>query len=764
MNLKRRALKTKGLAIITTLMILSLLLALIAAFLVVNRAGNRFTVSSVERRTAQDICLTAFNYAWYQLEKNRAWGDGTVAVTGSEQYPLVNAQVQLNHSQVEGEQLLTISGQYSQSGNFSVPQGTFTMTVENNLQGRGMSDSGVTVKVPPRSVRVEVVANVGGVTKTLRTLLRPTPLSHESLAAGGDIDMGSIGSLRLESRDPYVNRIVAGENMSLPEANDVKFLKHGIAASGGSELNLGSTNLVGASDDLVTTSGETSGGVYMPQADVHTAVQEFDPDEITLPNLTTSIPDGTWTFGEVTAIDYIPHTLQYATPPPPGGDTGGVDSTVRYQRKTSQYNQLTSPTGQVYTAGQAIEGTEVLDPPYDPSGGVYPSEGAADSYGYGDTSDATSFSGTDVVTLAPGFKANITTAQMVVHPEYALTVPGDFIVEATGDRQPELYFGYDLSPGGVANQLSLVDGLDAAQADPGKYMAGIIADGDVNVTGGVLGYGSMLAGGDLTIKAASGLRVAPDLGVVVKGNRVIVNPATEPEPEQPGEQIKVDYPVFRDAITDEAGGDWTDYNGWLTHNQPTRNEMVADLGIISTGEDPTVLWNAVCDEIGETLPAPDFVGTHGWPSGPATVEQYVRLKEFAQTQASGYNGGAGDETWLDLNQRQDDAAGRVTGVLNGIAQWANSLKLSFEDYLTNPQQEPPDMFLEGLVYAEEDLIVNATGKSVRLEGTVVAQNGSVTINDATHTDLIYDRSLIDDLTASNGVGSVRLEKVFFTLD
>ena len=762
--MKRRTINKQGLAIITTLLILSLLLALIAAFLVVNRAGNRFTVGSVDRRTAQDVCLTAFNYAWYKLEQDRAWGDGTVAVTGNEQYPLVNAQVQLSHTQVQGEQLLTINGLYSQSGNFTEPEGTFTMTVENNLQGRKPTDTGVTVNVPSRAVRIEVVANVGGVTKTLRTLLRPTPISHESMAAGGDIDLASIGSLRLESRDPYVNRIVAGENMSLPEADDVQFLKHGIAASGGDELNLGSTNLAGASDDVVRTAGETSGGVYMPKAEIHTAVEEFDPDEITLPNLTTSIPDGTWTFGEVTAIDYIPHTLQYATPPPGPLADPGVESTIRYQRKTSQYNQLTSPTGQVYTAGQAMEGTEVLDPPYDPSSGVYPSEGAAESYGYGDTSDATNFSGTDVVTLAPGFKANITTAQMVVHPEYALQVPGDFFVEAEGARQPELYFGYDLSSGGVANQLSLVDGLEAAQNDPGKYMAGIIADGDVNVVGGVLGYGSMIAGGDLTIKASSGLRVAPDLGVVVKGNRVIVNPATEPEPEQPGEPIKVDYPIFRDAITEESEGDWTEYNGWLDHNQPTRNQIVADLGATSTGEDPTVLWNAVCDEIGVTLPAPDFTGTHGWPAGAATVEQYVRLKEFAQTQASGYNGGAGDETWLDLSQRTEDAGGRVSGVLNGIAQWANSFKLTFQDYLTNPQQAPPDMFLEGLIYADEDLIVNANGKTVRLEGTVVAQNGGVTINDASHADLIYDRSLVDDLTASAGTGNVRLEKVFFTLD
>ena len=189
-------------------------------------------------------------------------------------------------------------------------------------------------------------------------------------------------------------------------------------------------------------------------------------------------------------------------------------------------------------------------------------------------------------------------------------------------------------------------------------MAGIIADGDVNVTGGVLGYGSMIAGGDLTIKASSWLRVATDLGVVVTGNRVIINPATEPEPGFPGEPVSTDYPLFRDSIQDESGGDWTLYNDWLDHDQPVRDGVISSLGSTSTGDDPTFLWNALCTEIGVTLPAPDFVGTHGWPSGPATVEQYVRLKEFLQTQASGFNDGAGDETWLDLDLRQQDAAGR----------------------------------------------------------------------------------------------------------
>ncbi|MFA5505456.1 MAG: hypothetical protein WC314_09375 [Vulcanimicrobiota bacterium] len=759
--------KKNGLAIITTMLILTLLLGLIAAFLVVNRAGNRFTMGSVERRTAQDVCLTAFYYAWWELEQERLWGDkDQPAVTGTVQYPHVNPQIRLTRNQTLGEPLIRIEGVYSLSGNFVTPQATFTMTVENNLKANETQVSALSDarNIPARSVRIEVLAEVGGVTKKLTTMLRPEPISHDSLSAGNDVNLESTsGLVRLESRDPYVNRLQAGNNLNLPDSNEVKFLRHGIGASQ-NELNVGSTDLAQASDDLVRQFGEASGGVYKPGAGSQ-SIKEFDPDDFTLPTNTTNIPDGTWTFGDVTAIEYIAHTLEYATPPPPGSTGGGgVDTTIRYQRRTSQYNQLTSPTGQVYTAGQAMEGTEVLDPPYDPSSGVYEDYGAASDYGYGDNSDATDLNGTDVVDLAPGFRANIVTAQMVVHPEYALKSSGDFIVEATGDRKPELYFGYDLTGGGVATQLSLVDGLEAAQKKPAKYMAGIVANGDVNVTGGVLGYGSMIAGGDLTIKASSGLRVAPELGVVVKGNRVIINPATEPEPSFPGQPVPVDYPVFRDSIQAESGGDWSQYNNWLNHEQPTRDSIIASLGATSTGSDPAVLWNTLCEQVGTTIEAPNFVGTHGWPPGPATVAQYARLKEFFQTRASGFNGGNGDVSWLDLSSRQEDAAGRVAGTLNSIAQWARTYKQSFQQYLTTDDQTPPDMFLEGLVYADEDILVDATGKSIRLEGTVVARN-NITINDATRVDLVYNRELLDSLTdPGESGGPVRLEKVFFTLD
>lgn len=755
---------TRGIAILSTLLLLGLLMGLLAAFIMVSRAGNQFTVSSLQRSKAKEVASAATNYAWYHLELDRAWGADT-AVSGPETYPYTDPFLHLEATQAD--HLVTAPGQFSSSADFSKPEATFILRVENNL-GQRSTLTGFDGPVPARSVKLSVDVTVGGITNRMVTMLRPVPLSHDSLSAGKNINLDSTaGLVRIESRDPYINRIRANEDLNLPAASDVRFLKHGIA-SAFHNLNVGGMNLSAASDEAVRQAGEESGGVYLPlTGDPAPDLKPFDPNKITLPQTSTAIPPGTWTYDDAIKVEYIPHNLTYATPPATPFSPPGIGHMTRHQKKTSTYDRLRAPNGQTYVAGGSKPGTTVLDPPGPPAP-FYGSEGAAESYGYDDTSDAgfdTPISGgeSDVHTLYPGFQVNVRTAQMVVHPHYRLDTGGDFLVKGESGRLPELYFGYKLTPGGVAIQKSLVDGIKAAQDHPEKYMAAIVASGDVNVTGGVVGYGSMIAGGTLTIKASSGLRIAPELGVVVKGKQIVVNPATEPEPALPGEPVDADYPIFRDAIQQDTGGDWSGYNAWLDNDEATRTTLITSLRTQGTGSDASTLWATLCTQIESTLPLPNL-SSYGWSPGAITVGQYVRLKEFLQTRASGYNGGAGDDTWLDPGKRTEDVSGRVAGVVNGIAQWARSYKQSFQQFLNTPTQTPPDMFFTGLMYADEDLKINAPNKTVRLEGAVVARTGTMTIGDAKGVDLVYNRTLLDDVTAMGNVGPIQLERVFSTLD
>lgn len=750
--------KKQGLAILTTLLILVLLLGLIGAFLTVNRAGNRFTISSVERRQAQDAALTALSYAWFKLEKDRDFGTGSFA--GVETYPVASPMLRLTKT-LTGDQAVG-TGEYSPTGDWANPTGTITVTIRNNLRSTTPLD-GV---VPQRAVLVKAEVAVGGIERKLEVLLKPEPPAHEGLGSGQNLFLDDVsGLLRIASKDPYVNRIRAGNDLLMPSENDVRFLKHGVAASS-NRLQVGGSDLSGASDAAVQAAGDTSGGTYMPNATGDFKIDDLDPNDLSLPTTNTDLEGGTWTFGDITHYEFkvqnVPYEFEVSTPG--GGSTTVSGSVNRYRRRSSLYNVLTSPTGRKWAAGTAIPGsTSPWEPPPPPT---YDSVGGAASYGFG--TDDTGFAGgvslptTDAHEIGPGFKANVVTAQMVVRSGYKINFGGDFVVQGEGDRQPELYFGYDMtlpdgvSPGGVVSQESLAGGLEAAQNDPATYMGVITSTGNFDVQGGVLGYGSMLADGDVTIKASSGLRTAPGLGVIVKGQNIVINPATEPEPALPGEPVNTDHPVLSSAI----GSDWSDYNDWLDFDASTRNTRVADLKSRSAGATASTMWSQFDAQIGNggTLPT-----LSGWP-GTMTVEHYVRLKEFYQTVATGYNGGDGDATWLDMSARQVDAEKRIASIINDAANWAKSYKQTLQQVLTTPPANVPDMYMQGLIFAEDDITINADG-TLKLEGAVVSKNGSVRINNATDVDVVYDRGMLDDLVSGGPPNApIKLEKVFFILE
>jgi hypothetical protein len=763
--------KKKGLAIITTLMILGLLLALLGAFITVNRAGNQFTQSTIKSRAAQDIALAAAAYVQTELEKDRNWGNSEnqfPAGTSPEIVGPLDITSFSSTTEVSPNVVGLIEGRYSSSGNFSSPEGTFTIEIRNQLG----EPNPLSTSVPGRTAEIVVNVTLDNVNKQLRMLLRDQAKNAESVAAGGNINLDdAAGLIRIESLDPYANRIAASGDLNLPNASDVQFLKHGVAASGG-QLNVGGVNLAGATPDTLVEKGEESNGVYSPNA-AHIEVKEIEDADLSLPTNVSSVAGGTWTFGDITHQQYRPQTINFseviATPPdsPPIVNNGSFQ---RYQRRTSLYNVLTSPSGQQWAAGTAIPDSAGEWYPPEPTGALG-SEDAAATWGFDESTGGfgdseTTLPTSDVHEIAPGLKANVVTAQFAVRSGYTIEASGAFVVVGSGDRQPEMYFGYDLTPGGVAQQESLNGGLLAAQENPATYMGALKASGDIDVTGGVLGYGSMISGGQLTIKASSGLRTAPALGVVVKGNRIVVNPATEPEPTLPGEPVDSDFPIYRDAIQAESGGDWSSYDGWLEHDRPARESIVTSLGSTSTGLSASSVWSTLNAEVGGggSFPGAQLTA-NGWPSGNLTVDQYARLKEYYQTVATGYNDGAGIPEWLNLSLKQEDVNGRITATLNNVAQWAESYQKSFQEYLANPAPDIPQMYMEGIVYAEEDIIINANGNSVKLKGSVVARNGDVTINGADTIDLVYDRTLVDDL--SNGSptpGEKRpLERVFFSI-
>lgn len=766
--------RTRGIALITTMMVMALLLTLIGAFISVEKSSNRLTGNALERRGAQDACLTALNLAWNYLEDDPSWGTtANFSVLAPRDFPAAKPVVRIEQKLVGNDKIL--AGILHAEGNFTAPEAvSFEMRIYNNLRGRLATTFQGTLPVPAHSCRMICLAKSGSSTRRMDTILRQVPISYDSLVAGRDAEVQTTpgGLTRLESRDPWLNRVSAGDDLSLPAATNVQFLRTGTANSGNLRLN----GVPQTTENQLNSAGDASNGIYNIGQGPPT-IPQFNSENFMLPDdptKVTSVASGDYQFGGLERVRYLPQTIQWQEPPPPpppgGGPSGPGDSgsCQRYQRETSTYDQLIDAEGRIWVAAQAREGSVILDPPSVPTSPLG-SEGAAQNWGYDQGTEG--FPGgveppeSDVHEIYPGLFANVVTAQMAIKPGYRMDCNGAFRVTADGDRLPEMLFGYAFSPGGVAVQESLNDGLEAALAAPQNYMSAVVAGGDIDIPGGVIGYGSMIAGGDMTLKASSGLRTAPQLGVVVKARRLTVNPATEAEPQLPGEPVSTDYPIFQEAITSFAGGDWTQFDNWLTETAAARLTTTQTLKATTLTLNASTVWSQLNTELGTSFPLPTL--PPGW-GGSLTLEQYIRLKEFAQTLASGYNHGQGDATWLDMTQHSVDAEARLSNTVSTMAQWAKSYKKTLQDYLASPNPEVPDMFYQGLVYADEDLTINANGKSFRLEGSAVAGRNASVLG-ARSVDLVYDRALVDDQMRTNhavngNTSHLRLEKIFFTMN
>lgn len=763
--------RKKGLALITTLMVMSLLLTLISAFIQVERANNRLTGNALERRAAQDACLTALNYAWNRLENNPAWGTAAdFPLMTPTFYPATRPTARLEtRLGPTGQRML--HGVIQAEGNFSDPTAvSFDLTIFNNLSNRKDDNHGA-FSVPARSCRLACVAQSGRAQRKMETILRQVPISYDALVSRGRADLGGLtGLLRLESRDPYVNRMRAGGDLLLPPANEVQFLKNGSAEA--TNLFLNGTSQT--TDSQLAAAGAASGGNYRVGQGPPT-IPSFDPENFKLPDdptKETQVAAGTYRFGGIPHVEYEPHNIaweQTTTDPITNQTTTIGGSVTRYQKLTSTYDQLIDAQGRIWLAKDAREGSVVRDPAVDPPDLT----NSPSNYGYGAPGPSGIYdangsqippSSTDTHEIYPGLWVNVVTAQMAILPGYKVECPGAFTVTAEGDRPPEMLFGYRFTAGGVAEQESLDDGLDAALDHPERYMAALVASGGIDIPGGAIGFGSMISSGDMTVKASSGLRAAPQLGVVVKARNLTINPATEPEPQLPGEPVSMDYPIFKDAINTFVGGDWTQFDTWLTQTSAQRRTITRNFKTTGLSASPTTYWNQLNTELQTNFPVPDWTAV-GW-SGSTTMEQYVRMKEYLQTLAARYNHGLGDPSWLNMNAHVGDAEARLSNMVGSMAQWAKSYKKSLQDYLASPTPQVPEMFYQGLLYADQDLTINAPNKSFRLEGSAVA--GRNIVVQGANLDLVYDRELVDgQLKTNHTVGGhrdhMRLEKIFFVI-
>jgi hypothetical protein len=174
----------------------------------------------------------------------------------------------------------------------------------------------------------------------------------------------------------------------------------------------------------------------------------------------------------------------------------------------------------------------------------------------------------------------------------------------------------------------------------------------------------------------------------------------------------------------------------------------------STGQSLTVqsAWDLMARETGKEAGPPDLPGA----SGPITLEQYVRLRQFMLTN---------DDKWLDgPDSELVPLVSKQIGVYN---MWALTNGIPLQSYMAMGARVP-EMWFRGLVYAGVNVNVNAknsyfeNGAAFHNEGAVVAQ-GNINVKGSPDVTSIYNRLFLEDIVQKYGSSGLKLDAIFFNL-
>jgi ribosomal protein L37AE/L43A len=247
---------TKGILLITTLLILGLLIVMAIGFVEANRANLILASNNADQQKALQAAYSGLQYVKMRFEQYQNYG------TGQSKDPLLNANpstiINTNNLVVyegnedivgifnNGDSHFQIHFTCSQCNKANLQQGyddsqitsntlpSSTVTFNskeysvNNLgNNSSYTDTNSNREIPPNSSTIIVIGYAHGVTRVVQALLREKAYIDSAAMAGGSISVGS-GTCsssfqwNIESSDPLYNNIRAGISW-----NGAKFVNSG---------------------------------------------------------------------------------------------------------------------------------------------------------------------------------------------------------------------------------------------------------------------------------------------------------------------------------------------------------------------------------------------------------------------------------------------------------------------------------------------------------------------------------------------------------
>lgn len=349
---------------------------------------------------------------------------------------------------------------------------TFTCSVDNQMASA-------------ERVELVITASGGGITRTIRSTLRPAPLYDSGIAAGGGVNI-SADEWTVGSRDPYRNLVRAKHDILAPDFNNINIVgKTNSAGETGDDHGI-----FWAKDDIAFYQGGLSqsvtdpvvmqdamtatGGRFIPNSGISHPIHDLQVEDVVAPAGQSDINAGDYRFTEATAT--------YERYEQTGTDSFGnpeyswvsrsttIPILGRYQGSLTEYWYTESVlSGTVRNVSLGLPGT-------------------------GHVEDSETFS------LDAGSKVEVTldtpttTPSFAIQADGAIDIAGEFKVTSTGE-QPLLSF----SGNGSDSQIK--------------------AEGDVVFQGSITGNGIIMSkNGNVELEVTDANTTGNDLGVSIFAN------------------------------------------------------------------------------------------------------------------------------------------------------------------------------------------------------------------------------------------------------
>lgn len=222
--------KRRGIILISTLFLIFLLVLMSSAFLNINSNNLRLTVNVKNQELAVLAAMSGVQYAKMRIEQYinedsaTSWGgadrvyfakdipsganDGFDSIAEDALEGVVNGT--LRGGEAAFRMVFTHDAAITEKGG--------TPTSFNNIWNPAAQDRGTLRSVPARCAHLIVVGTAGGVSRTVEVLLKKQALTNSSAFAGKDLKVGttSNGLWSINSLDPFDNSVRANGDIIAP--------------------------------------------------------------------------------------------------------------------------------------------------------------------------------------------------------------------------------------------------------------------------------------------------------------------------------------------------------------------------------------------------------------------------------------------------------------------------------------------------------------------------------------------------------------------